>query len=188
VHATFENILLYEVQQTSDTTYRLYDWKRLDSSGKSRPLHIDEALDVLDLTVNEHHKIEPLALSPIPQVNHLLRLACRYFALEEFQVDSNAEFPLAPKKSFRVMTSLNGPISLISAHGAATLHHGESVLIPAATASLRCSGAAGAHFLLSYVPDLSGEIIAPLRSLKYSDDRIVRMAGNPSKNDLQSLV
>jgi mannose-6-phosphate isomerase len=188
VHATLENILLYEIQQSSDTTYRLYDWKRLDSSGESRTLHIEDALDVLDLNFHEHHKIAPLAMDTLPGLSYFLRVACRYFAVEEFNFHESAEIPLEQKKSFRVITALSGSISLTNPHGMVEIHRGESVLIPAAMASLHCSGAPGAHFLLSYVPDLAGEIIAPLRKLNYSNERIACIGGNPARNDLLSIA
>ncbi|MGI6526032.1 MAG: hypothetical protein ACOX25_01310 [Caldicoprobacterales bacterium] len=46
VHAIGEGILIYEIQQNSDTTYRVYDWNRVDHKGMKRELHIEKALDV----------------------------------------------------------------------------------------------------------------------------------------------
>ena len=50
VHAIGKGIMLYEIQQSSDVTYRFYDWDRVDQAGKKRELHLDKALDVTDLT------------------------------------------------------------------------------------------------------------------------------------------
>jgi len=55
VHATLAGTLLYEVQQTSDTTFRLYDWGRTGADGKPRALHVDAALGALDLTYHTRH-------------------------------------------------------------------------------------------------------------------------------------
>ena len=51
IHALGANLLIYEVQQSSDTTYRLYDWGRLDASGRPRQLHLDAALDSIDFSL-----------------------------------------------------------------------------------------------------------------------------------------
>lgn len=56
VHALGPGILLAEIQQTSDTTYRIYDWDRVDENGKSRQLHIDEALDAIDFKAHDDYK------------------------------------------------------------------------------------------------------------------------------------
>ncbi len=56
IHAIGPGILLAEIQQSSDTTYRVYDWDRVDSSGKSRELHVDEAMDAIDFKVYNNYR------------------------------------------------------------------------------------------------------------------------------------
>ena len=63
VHAITAGLLLYEVQQNSDTTFRLYDWDRVDPSGKPRPLHLAESAQVIDFRRHDRHRIRPLALA-----------------------------------------------------------------------------------------------------------------------------
>src|SRR5215217_7384476 len=62
VHAITEGLLLYELQQNSDTTFRLYDWGRVDAEGRPRALHVEEAGRVADLEEREGYKIPPLAI------------------------------------------------------------------------------------------------------------------------------
>jgi len=56
VHALGPGILLAEIQQTSDTTYRIYDWDRVDDEGNSRQLHVEEALDAIDFKVYDQYQ------------------------------------------------------------------------------------------------------------------------------------
>jgi mannose-6-phosphate isomerase len=58
VHALGPGVLLAEIQQTSDTTYRIYDWDRTDQQGNARELHIDDALDAIDFEVYEKYKTD----------------------------------------------------------------------------------------------------------------------------------
>jgi Phosphomannose isomerase len=187
VHATLADILLYEVQQSSDTTFRLYDWQRLGQDGKPRALHIDAALGVLDLTYHTRHKIGPISMETRAGIFHALRVACRYFALEEYKFQGSDELTLPSKRSFLVITVLDGPLTIASP-GPTVIAKGESVLIPASMGNLLCTGKPGTHFLVSWVPDLFTEIISPLRQQHCTDDAIEALGGNPSKNDLKLLL
>jgi mannose-6-phosphate isomerase len=188
VHATLAGALLYEVQQTSDTTFRLYDWERKGPDGKPRALHIDAALGVLDLTYHTRHIIEPIILAGPGAIGHSLRVACRYFALEEYTFQGHEKLTLPAKRSFWVITVLDGSLTISSFPAPDVIAQGGSMLIPASNGALRCAGRTGAHFLVSYVPDLESEIISPLRQLHFSDDTIEMLGGNPSKNDLKPLL
>jgi mannose-6-phosphate isomerase len=188
VHATLAGTLLYEVQQTSDTTFRLYDWGRTGADGKPRALHVDAALGALDLTYHTRHIIRPAPLAAPRSVYHALRVACRYFALEEYKFLGPGECTVPAKRSFRVITVLSGSLTLSSGPVQDVFAKGESALIPASIGDLPCSGEPGTHFLVSYVPDLPAEIISPLRMLGYADETIELLGGNPSKNDIKPLL
>jgi mannose-6-phosphate isomerase len=188
VHATLAGTLLYEVQQTSDTTFRLYDWRRAGPDGKPRALHVDAALGVLDLTYHARHVIEPLRLAGPRPVYHALRVACRYFALEEYKFLGPGELTLPAKQSFQAITALDGSLTITSSPVPSVIGKGESVLVTASAGEMRCAGGAGTHFLVSWVPDLLSEIISPLRQRHFTDDAIEALGGNPSKNDLKPLL
>src|SRR5215210_8059120 len=83
VHALGAGVLVYEVQQPSDLTYRLDDWGRVDAAGRSRELHVDVGLSVVDAAARPE-VIPPVALGP--GSGRRLLAACRYFALEQLNL------------------------------------------------------------------------------------------------------
>jgi len=188
VHAVLGGVLLYEVQETADITFRLYDWNRPDTDGRLRPLHIRESLAVLDTTWHDNHKIPAVTLNESDSYAHVFRVASRHFALEEYQFLREANIPLPAKKSFRVVTVCKGDVTLSSGSMVLAVHKGETVLVPACLPGLRVVAEAGAAFLLSSVPDLISEVVVPLRAQGASSDQIVRLGGNPATSDLAVLV
>ena len=83
VHAIGEDVLVYEVQQSSNTTYRLYDWGRTDADGKPRPLHVAESLKSIDFSLPE-----PEARSGA---------ACPFFTFHQVDSTGKLEVPANPK-------------------------------------------------------------------------------------------
>jgi mannose-6-phosphate isomerase len=188
VHATLAGTLLYEVQQTSDTTFRLYDWGRTGTDGKPRALHVDAALGVLDLTYHTRHIIEPVIMAGPGAIGHSLRVACRYFALEEYAIHGPEKLTLPSKRSFRVVTVLDGSLAIARSPQPLVISKGESALVLAGSGDLSCAVDVATHILLSYVPDLESEIISPLRRQHCTDATIELLGGNPSRNDLKPLL
>ena len=188
VHATLANTLLYEVQQTSDLIYRLYDWKRIDATGHSRPLHIDQALGILDVNVSSERKIEPVRLEET-DCYHAVRMACRYFVMEEYRCDIAASWELPLRNSFQALSIIQGNLRILTENTEDYSYGiGESVLIPAGLRHARLSAPAGTLILASYVPDLLNDVIAPLRRLGVSPASIEQLGGfNPKRNDLSAL-
>lgn len=187
VHAIMDETLIYEVQETSDTTFRLYDWGRTDDSGKPRDLHIDEALRVLDTTVHSRHRIEPVVIDQ-DGYKHAFRTACSYFAIEQFAFMRDIEIELPTKQSFRVVTNLGENAKLQYGEYFCNLEKGCSILIPAKLDKVIISGVAGTRFLLSSVPDLKNEVIDPLVKVGIPKEAIALLGGNPDKNDLLKML
>ncbi len=190
VHAILGGTLLFEVQETSDTTFRLYDWGRVDSSGTPRELHINEALHVLDTSYHTQHKITPVIAENSGGVSHTFRAVCRYFALEEYTLEPNAAVILPEKNSFAVISVLNGTFSCSAANDTASFSQGQTVLIPAAcfTDPIRIIAREHTGFLLTTVPDLRSEVIDYLRKSGATDATIQALGGHPSHNDLLPLM
>lgn len=143
VHAVGAGILLYEIQQTSDITYRLYDWNRADANGRNRPLHIRQALDVLqpDLQLS--------AVVPQPIQDLLCRrellLDTPYFRVE--QLSDCRDLPIAgDPKAFSVLTALQDSMLKDDGRGL-PLPAGQTVLIPAVCQTFMLSGG---PFLLAH--------------------------------------
>ncbi|MGD8474480.1 MAG: mannose-6-phosphate isomerase [Anaerolineae bacterium] len=129
IHALGGGFLLYELQQSSDITYRLYDWDRQDPN---RPLHIEKALDVARLEPFASHFIAPVD-TPEPGGSRRILCTCEHFAAELLQVRSSMAERTAGV-SFHALTVLQGTGRLrVAAQGAPPIElaPGESVLIPA---------------------------------------------------------
>ncbi|HUI94099.1 MAG TPA: type I phosphomannose isomerase catalytic subunit [Chitinivibrionales bacterium] len=188
VHAVLGGVLFYEVQETSDTTFRLYDWDRLDKSCMPRDLHVRESLEIVDTTWHQFHKIPPATVDKTAAFSHSFRVACRYFALEEYLFSHSAKVPLPAKRSFRVITVCNGDIRLEDKHSSTTLQKGDTVLVPACLTKIKITTEAGATVLVSSVPDLLSEVVEPLKEKGVSSDAIVQLGGNPETSDLAVLV
>lgn len=131
VHAIGAGILLYEIQQSSDVTYRFYDWDRMDKNGRKRELHIRKALDVTDL----HFTLDPI---PAPDAPLARVLDEAYFTLDLMKVNGEQSLPAICQ--FGLLTSLEGELTLSFEGGQRVLKKGESWFIPAASPALTLSG------------------------------------------------
>ncbi len=131
VHAIGEGCLILEVQQNSNTTYRVYDWDRTGTDGKPRPLHIQQALEVIDWHGPELDLQSPIPMkadSPENKRERLLR--CDFFTLEKYVLCKTE--PVKPNgNSFRVLFAQNGAIAIEWSEGETILPNGRSCLIPA---------------------------------------------------------
>jgi mannose-6-phosphate isomerase len=128
VHAIGKGILLAEIQQTSDITYRIYDWDRVDSSGKSRELHNDLALEVIDFNAVSEAKLT------MPRVNNKPQelVSCDYFAVNRLEFANSINRNYDSLDSFVIYICLKGKASIIyRGDESVEIMMGESVLIPA---------------------------------------------------------
>lgn len=126
VHALGEGLLVTEIQQASDTTFRLYDWDRVDADGNSRPLHIEQALDVID------YKSGAVSIcKPSPETSQgLSRLVdCDKFVLDRMVRHGSYETP--SDEQFRIVTIPSGSAILEYDGELMMLGAGETALVPA---------------------------------------------------------
>ncbi len=126
VHALGAGLVVAEIQQASDTTFRLYDWDRVDKDGKPRPLHIEQGLAVLDDRAGPIHPVVPQQGSE-PYIERLV--ACDYFVLERWTLDKPV--PLDKGGRVLIVSVLEGSVDLTEQHSNATLKLGETALVPA---------------------------------------------------------
>lgn len=137
VHAIGEGIVLYEIQQSSDVTYRFYDWERRDEHGNKRALHTRQALDVTVLGAPPE-KAVPEAL-PLEGAGRLERLLLTpYFTVLRYARCENALLP-ADRRRFGILTALS-PARLYYADRSMDLPAGQTVLLPASGEDLRLWG------------------------------------------------
>lgn len=150
VHAIGKGIVLAEIQQTSDITYRIYDYNRKDASGNTRQLHTAEALDVIDYSANGKPKI---AYSQ--NLNHVVNLAkCQYFTTNVLEFDRIIERDYAPLDSFVVYMCVDGGVTVETNDDKIKVAVGETVLIPAILNDVRLVPTTGKAKLLEvYIED-----------------------------------
>ena len=135
LHAIGAGTLLFEIQQSSDLTYRLYDYGRKDASGQARELHVDKALDVLDLTAGERAKVESEPLSE----NKTQLLHAERFAAERWQV-SGEQREAVNETSLEILTAIEGEMTLEAGGLEVSLNKGEAVVLPAVLGDYVLSG------------------------------------------------
>ena len=133
VHAILSGILLAEIQQTSDITYRIYDWDRTDSDGKSRELHTDLALDALDFKNYEKYRTDYESV-----LNLTATIAdCPYFTTGLIHFDQPVEKDFNFIDCFVIYMCIEGGMEIVySDSEMETIKAGESVLIPASLKNL----------------------------------------------------
>lgn len=170
VHAIGAGIVLAEIQQNSDTTYRVYDYDRIDANGNKRPLHIEKALEVIDFNSrNRLEKAAGLTIQPKKDIQKNYLVANPYFAVELDTIQGTME-ELADGSKFYVYFLTEGSGEILYSNGSVPVTRGESVLIPASLGAYTLKGDLKA--LKAYVPDLTKDIIAPLKQAGYSEDEI----------------
>jgi len=126
VHALGPGILLAEIQQTSDTTYRIYDWDRVDSHGKSRDLHIREALEAIDYNVYEQYKSDYARIKneTVEIVNQI------HFTTNILHFDTPIRKNYEELDSFVIYVCVEGSFDVKYEGGKVGIKMGECMLIP----------------------------------------------------------
>jgi len=126
VHAIGAGLLVAEIQQASDVTYRLFDWNRVGPDGKPRPLHIEAGLDAVT-RFGPVDPVQPIATAD-PAVRRLVN--CDYFTFDE--VVPAGEWQAGGDDAFHFLAVLGGEVRLDDEWGLPPLHRGACVLLPAA--------------------------------------------------------
>lgn len=127
VHAIGKGILLAEIQQTSDITYRIYDYDRRDNEGNPRELHTELALDAIDYTLSPEYKTRYES-----KLNESVELAkCKYFTTNVIDLNTIVEKDYNKLDSFVIYICLDGELQIETESGSETVQKGETILIPA---------------------------------------------------------
>lgn len=137
IHSIGAGNLVAEIQQTSDITYRVFDYNRIDSDGRLRELHIERAKEAIDFSVHDSY----IDLSHRNFCDETVMVSCDYFVVHRHQVEG--ELMLTMPASFMVMMCVNGAVNMVDDNGCHTpLKRGETTLIPACLTRLHISGSA----------------------------------------------
>jgi mannose-6-phosphate isomerase len=134
VHALGPGILLAEIQQQSNQTFRLYDWGRMDGSGKPREVHIEESLRCTDFGSGPVNPVVPVQLCDQEHsFEELVR--CEYFVLRRHE--SLHDFSLVSDNRFRILMTLSGSGLVCTSTGTEQLRLGGTILLPACCQAIR---------------------------------------------------
>jgi len=128
VHALGPGILLAEIQQTSDTTYRIYDWDRVDKDGKGRELHLREAMEAIDFELYDNYKT-PYA-SKLNATREIVNTP--FFTTNVIEINKGIKKDYSELDSFVILLAIEGKFAYIDAEGhRGSIRAGQSLLIPA---------------------------------------------------------
>jgi mannose-6-phosphate isomerase len=156
VHAVGGGVLIAEVQQTSDATFRLFDWNRRDAQGRSRALHIEESLACIDWKAGPVHPIradgyppspgEPSAPHPVAQ----RLVTCPYFELD--YVRRSTPWTWGGTGRMQVVMALHGGATLHTREGEMAVRTGDSLLLPAEMPETACRPEGALGVLIASLP------------------------------------
>lgn len=163
VHAIGSGVMLFELQEYSDITYRMYDYGRLTTSGKPRELHIERSLDVTRYELSHQIKTKPVTLVDTPVYTDRCLVACRYFVTREVMLKEQndgqgSSIDGKTKSSCIILSSLGAEVQVrygTTLQYSEALSRGETMVLPAALGDYRIEGRG--RLLCSYVPESGDE-------------------------------
>jgi len=146
VHALGAGLVVAEIQQASDTTFRLFDWNRVDASGQPRPLHIERSLEVIDYTRGPVAPQQPRAIEPGRE-----RLVdCDKFVLDRLTL--SAPTTIGGDGRFHLLAVVDGAIEAAGDPVKAPLATGHTALLPAAAGAIEIKPQGRAVLLDIFLP------------------------------------
>lgn len=137
IHAICSGSFIAEIQQTSDVTYRIYDYKRKDKNGNYRELHTKEAAEAIDYTVLDDYRTEYT-----PMKNEATQLvSCPLFTTAVYDLTEPMTLDYSELDSFVILIALKGEGSILTSSGNSySFREGESILLPATTEMVKVEG------------------------------------------------
>ncbi|MGJ8659822.1 MAG: type I phosphomannose isomerase catalytic subunit [Cellulophaga fucicola] len=132
IHAIGAGVLLAEIQQTSDVTYRVFDFNRKDKNGNLRELHTEQALDAIDYTKKDDFKVDYNTHDNT--VNTMVD--CPYFKTNFIELTQNLQQDISSRDSFTIYMCVGGSATIKNEFGEASIAKGETILVPALSKSL----------------------------------------------------
>ncbi|HET8737439.1 MAG TPA: type I phosphomannose isomerase catalytic subunit [Pricia sp.] len=143
VHAIGAGVLLAEIQQTSDITYRIFDFNRKDKDGNLRELHTELALNAIDYKKKDDFKV-----TYDSEANRANRMVdCPYFKTDFLHLTENWNKDISGRDSFTIFMCVGGSARIANENGAVDIKKGETVLLPAVSKSISIQTTGSAEFL-----------------------------------------
>jgi mannose-6-phosphate isomerase len=169
-HALGPGLVLFEVEENSDLTYRLDDFGRPGLDGKPRPLHLAKGLEVLRVDLPTYRDLPRLVFRE-PFGTRRYILACRFFAVEELSLRKAAGFESLPER-VEVFSVVEGEGRVENQAGWLAYRRGETWLIPPAAGRYRFFPRQETRLLKFYVPDLDKDFRRPLATRRVPAGRV----------------
>ncbi|SNR15266.1 type I phosphomannose isomerase catalytic subunit [Tenacibaculum jejuense] len=147
IHAIGAGVLLAEIQQTSDITYRIYDWDRQDSEGNYRELHTELALDAIDFTaIPDYTTSYDESLNSSSEI-----VSCPYFTTNVLPIEGELFINHQDKDSFVIYMCVSGKVSFVHKNQEEILIAGETVLVPAKLKEFKLKSVEKSELLEVYI-------------------------------------
>lgn len=170
VHALGPGLVLFEVEENSDLTYRLDDFGRPGLDGKPRPLHLEKGLDVIRPELPPFRDLPKIVRDEKYGTRRFV-LASRFFALEELTVRNPATFRSSPER-VEVLSILEGDGRIENEAGWLAYRTGDTWLIPPGADRYRLMPGVDTKLLKFYVPDIQKDFREPLKQLGIPSEKI----------------
>jgi mannose-6-phosphate isomerase len=170
-HTIGRDMVVFEVQEYSDLTYRVYDYGRVDAKGQPRELHVEKALEVMNFGPQAGGPTPGLGLPAIGFERSLLA-GCRYFATERWTVQTQCHAE-TDKSHFDLLVILSGEGTLDGQDFSLPYRIGECWLVPADLGAYRVTPSQRTNLIRTYVPDLTN-LRSELHRAKHTDGAIAK--------------
>ncbi len=151
VHAIGEGCLILEVQQNSNTTYRLHDWDRVGPDGKPRELHLEQALEVIRWDDQSDTRLHPTPLENRPELTSERLIACPYFRVDRLHL---SDYTALARYSdgCNIVFVISGEVRITAGGQSVSVPAGTTCLIPAACGGCYLEPLNGPAHLLRILP------------------------------------
>jgi mannose-6-phosphate isomerase len=170
-HTIGADMIVCEVQEYSDLTYRMYDYGRVDAHGQPRELHLEKALEVTQFAQSSGGRVASLPLANGP-VKKALLAACRYFATERWEFKTTAQTDTAADR-FEIFVVLEGTGSIHWQGPPLTYSRGQCWLAPASLGRFSLQPEQSTAVIRTYVPDLA-VLCSNLRNAGLTDAQLAQ--------------
>lgn len=153
LHAILGGLLIAEIQQNSDVTYRVYDWNRVGDDGKPRPLHVERALDVINFEQVEPSLPHPREIACSDGVTRSQLCLTDYFSVERVDMEPGSTFEgNCNGETLEIWGIIDGQVQLSGDFPEIALPAVQFVLLPAAMGNFRLDSGDGATLLRTTLP------------------------------------
>ena len=172
-HTIGPGLVLCEIQEHSDLTYRVYDYNRRDTKGRARELHVEKALDVIHFGKQGIGRIDPVRIVRGP-VTETFYVSCRYFATEKWEFAKSVAAATS-REHFDLMIILEGAGNFEWRDSRAKYAPAQVWMIPAALGAYRVDPSSRTTLLRTYVPSSPNEFLQSLKDSGVEESKWSRL-------------